>query len=73
MSKPLPIPEMVRDVIEVPVSLKAGDNISTDDIIPASATFSAMRSNIPMVAEIVFSRYDKDFVQRAKDAKTALS
>ena len=70
--KPLPIPEMVRDVIEVPVSLKAGDNISTDDIIPASATFSAMRSNIPMVAEIVFSRYDKDFVQRAKDAKNSV-
>ena len=70
--KPLPIPEMVTETIDVPVTLKAGDNISTDDIIPASATFSAMRSNIPMVAEIVFSRYDKEFVQRAKDAKNSI-
>lgn len=66
--KPLPIPEMITETIKAPVSLKTIDNISTDDIIPASATFSAMRSNIPMVAGIVFSRYDEGFVKRAKAA-----
>lgn len=66
--KPLPIPEMITKTVKAPVSLKTIDNISTDDIIPASATFSAMRSNIPMVAEIVFSRYDEGFVKRAKEA-----
>lgn len=65
--KPLPIPEKIGNILEAPVSLKTIDNISTDDITPASANFSAMRSNIPMMSEFAFSRYDKDFVKRAKE------
>jgi aconitate hydratase len=65
--KPLPVPEIIGEVLSAPVSLKTIDNISTDDIIPASANFSAMRSNIPMIAEITFSRYDEGFVKRAKE------
>lgn len=65
--KPLPIPEQIGQTLEAPISLKTIDNISTDDITPASANFSAMRSNIPMISEFAFSRYDKDFVARAKE------
>jgi aconitate hydratase len=65
--KPLPIPEQIGQTLEAPISLKTIDNISTDDITPASANFSAMRSNIPMISEFAFSRYDKDFVTRAKE------
>jgi len=65
--KPLPIPEPIESTLSAPISLKTGDNITTDDIIPANANFSAMRSNIPLISEYTFSRYDKDFVARAKE------
>lgn len=32
--QPLPVPEAPEDHLEAPVSLKAGDNVSTDDITP---------------------------------------
>ena len=67
--KPLPINTPLPEVIDARVSLKTGDNISTDDITPAGAQFSSMRSNIPLIAEYAFSRYDPDFVKRAKELK----
>ena len=62
---PLATPPGAR--LSARVSLKAGDNISTDDITPAGAEFSSMRSNIPLIAQYAYSRYDPGFVQRAKD------
>lgn len=49
-----------------PVSLKGGDNISTDDITPASAEFSSMRSNIPLLSGYCYHRYAPDFAARAE-------
>ena len=62
----LPIPEEPADHLEAPVSLKGGDNISTDDITPASAEFSSMRSNIPLMSQFCYHRYAPDFAARAK-------
>lgn len=70
--KPLPINSAPTQELRGRVSLKAGDNISTDDITPANAQFSSMRSNIPLIAEYAYSRYDKDFVARAKEMKTSI-
>ena len=70
--KPLPINTAPTQELHGKVSLKAGDNISTDDITPANAQFSSMRSNIPLIAEYAYSRYDKDFVARAKEMKTSI-
>lgn len=70
--KPLPINTPPKEELHAKVSLKAGDNISTDDITPANAQFSSMRSNIPLIAEYAYSRYDKDFVSRAKEMKTSI-
>lgn len=70
--KPLPINTAPTQELHGKVSLKAGDNISTDDITPANAQFSSMRSNIPLIAEYAYSRYDKDFVSRAKEMKTSI-
>ncbi len=64
--KPLPLPQAPTSYLCVPVSLKGGDNISTDDITPASAEFSSMRSNIPMMSKYCYHRYDPDFSERAK-------
>ena len=63
----LPVPEPPEQNLKAEVSLKAGDNISTDDITPASAEFSSMRSNIPLMSKYCFHRYDPTFAERAKN------
>ena len=70
--KPLPVNTPPAERLCADVSLKAGDNISTDDITPANAQLSSMRSNIPLIAEYAFSRYDPDFVSRAKEMGTSI-
>lgn len=63
----LPIPEEPTQHLRVPVSLKGGDNISTDDITPASAELSSMRSNIPLMSKYCYMRYDPEFAERARE------
>ena len=63
----LPVPDVPQQYLKVPVSLKGGDNISTDDITPASAEFSSMRSNIPQMSQYCYRRYAPDFAARAKE------
>ncbi|MBF0499726.1 MAG: aconitate hydratase [Candidatus Riflebacteria bacterium] len=57
----------LQDVLEGEVLIKTGDNISTDDIIPAGNKVLPYRSNIPAISEFVFSRIDSDFSRRAKE------
>ncbi|NLC39217.1 MAG: aconitate hydratase, partial [Clostridia bacterium] len=66
--KPLPINNPPADQIQGPVVLKTGDNITTDHILPAGAKVLPLRSNIPAIAEFVFSGIDPDFAARAKAA-----
>lgn len=69
--KPLPVADPPEEELMAKVSLKARDNVSTDDITPASAEFSSMRSNMPAMAQYAFCRYDPDFAKRAqKDGKS---
>lgn len=63
---PLPIPDAPEQHLKCKVSLKTVDNITTDDITPASAEFSSMRSNIPLMSQYCYCRYDPDFAARAK-------
>lgn len=63
----LPVPDEPQQYLKVPVSLKGGDNISTDDITPASAEFSSMRSNIPLMSQYCYHRYAPDFAAHAKE------
>ncbi len=70
--KPLPVNTPPKGDITMGVSLKAGDNISTDDITPANAQFSSMRSNIPLIAEYAYSRYDPGFVGRTRELGTSI-
>ena len=64
---PLPIPDAPEQHLECKVSLKTVDNITTDDITPASAEFSSMRSNIPLMSQYCYHRYDPAFAARAKE------
>ncbi|HPA44247.1 MAG TPA: aconitate hydratase [bacterium] len=66
--KTVPVKEPLKDVVEAPVLLKTGDNITTDDIMPAGAQALPFRSNIPELAKFVYSRYDETFSDRARQA-----
>ena len=65
--QPLPVPEPPAQHMRVPISLKAADNVTTDDITPASAEFSSMRSNIPLMSQYCYHRYDPTFAARARE------
>ena len=64
--KPLPIKGELEESIKARIILKTGDNITTDDIMPAGAKILSLRSNIPAISEYVFSRIDTTFPVRAK-------
>jgi len=66
--KPCPSPVPIADTVSLPVLLKTGDNISTDDIMPAGAKVLPLRSNIPEISKFVFTRLDPDFWKRAQEA-----
>ncbi|SEL84154.1 aconitate hydratase [Halomonas daqiaonensis] len=65
--KSLPEFEPVPAEFSGPVLLKLGDDVSTDEIMPAGAEVLPLRSNIPAIAEYVFHAVDKKFTQRAKE------
>lgn len=66
----LPDLDPLPDVVEAPVLLKVGDNISTDDISPAGARALPYRSNIPKLAEFCFTRIDDSYTEHARSADT---
>jgi aconitate hydratase len=53
------------DRLEAPVVLKVGDDVSTDEILPAGARVLPYRSNIPELAEFTFAQLDEQYVERA--------
>ncbi|MGB5106234.1 MAG: aconitate hydratase, partial [Candidatus Zixiibacteriota bacterium] len=63
--KSLPIFPEMADVIEGPVLIKLGDNISTDTISPAGAKVLPFRSNIPAIAKFSFVQVDETYPDRA--------
>ena len=66
--QPLPRMDPLPADVEGVVLLKVGDNISTDDIMPAGAAILPLRSNVPAISEFVFTRVDPSFAGRAKNA-----
>ena len=64
--KPLPLRGSLEDSIEGSVILKVGDNITTDDILPAGAKILPLRSNIPAISDYLFERIDAHFAERTK-------
>jgi len=64
--KSLPLRDQLEDSMEGPVILKVGDNITTDDILPAGARVLPLRSNIPAISEHLFERIDRTFARRTK-------
>ena len=61
----LPSMDRLPDRLEMPILLKVGDNISTDEIMPAGARVLPYRSNIPKISEFVFENIDPTYDRRA--------
>jgi aconitate hydratase len=70
--KPLPLSAPLAEKVEADVVTKLGDNITTDDIIPAGSIFSSLRSNVPEISKITFGRIDPTFVERAKKLEKSI-
>lgn len=64
--KSYPETHPLTDSIKASCSLKVGDNITTDHIMPAGAKILPLRSNIPKISEHCFTVCDKEFPTRAK-------
>ena len=54
---------------KVPVLLKMGDNISTDEILKAGAEVLPLRSNLPEISKYSFIVIDDTFYDRALESK----
>jgi aconitate hydratase len=63
--KPLPKFKPIPDRFTGEVLLKAGDNVSTDDILPGGSEVMSLRSNIPEISKHVFRYVDSSFAERA--------
>lgn len=63
--KSLPIFPEMQDLIDGPVLIKLGDNVSTDTISPAGAKVLPYRSNIPAIANFSFVQVDEGYAARA--------
>jgi aconitate hydratase len=66
---PLEALEALPDELSCTVILKAGDNISTDHIMPAGAKVLPFRSNIPKISEFVYEKVDPEFHKHALELK----
>jgi aconitate hydratase len=64
----LPKNSKLPEVIEGKVTIKVGNKITTDDIIPAGSRMK-YRSNIPKYSEFVFENVDAAFAGRAREIK----
>ncbi len=56
----------LSDSLDIKCSLKVGDNITTDHIMPAGAKILPLRSNIPAISQHCFTVCDEKFPERAK-------
>ncbi len=63
----VPLPELdpLPDALRLPVLLKVGDDISTDEILPAGSRILPYRSNIPKISEFTFEVVDPTYAARA--------
>lgn len=67
--KPFPRNTALPEKVEVKVVLHAGDNITTDDIMPSDSRLLPYRSNIPHLSNYCFEKIDAGFSARCKEAE----
>lgn len=70
--KPFPVSHALPDHIAAVCSLKVGDNITTDHIMPAGSKILPLRSNIPEISKHCFAVCDETFHDRALKLGTSI-
>lgn len=70
--KPCPSGAAMPESLEAEVLLVTGDNITTDDIMPAGSKILPLRSNIPEISKHVFESVDPEFYSRAMASKAGV-
>ena len=70
--KPFPRNVELTDTIRAKVTLHAGDNITTDDIMPSDSRLLPYRSNIPHLSNYCFEKIDSEFSERCQEAKSCV-
>lgn len=70
--QPLPLAPPLDNTLSLPIILKLGDNVTTDDIMPAGAKVLPLRSNIPAISDYVFHKVDAQFATKAKMLKQSI-
>jgi aconitate hydratase len=64
---PMPDLEELPETLKLPVLLRVGDDISTDEILPAGSKVLPYRSNLPKLSEFVFHALAPEYVSRAHE------
>jgi len=64
----VPFPQLspLPDTWRGEVWLMAGDNVTTDDILPAGSQILPLRSNLPAISQYAFTRLDPEFPRRVQ-------
>jgi aconitate hydratase len=57
----------IDDELTLPVLLKLGDNVSTDEIVPAGVAGLSLYSSVPGMTSIAFKPIDESYVDRARE------
>ena len=70
--KKFPKTEPLENELKAQISLKVGDNITTDHIMPAGAKILPYRSNIPYLSKFCFAVCDEEFSERAKKMEKSI-
>ncbi len=65
----IPEIEPIKNEFEVPILLKMGDNISTDEILAGGSRVLPYRSNLQQIATFSFEIVDESYYDRAMEIK----
>ncbi len=66
--KPFPRNTALPDTLTAEITLVAGNNITTDDIMPSDSRLLPYRSNVPYLSNYCFEKIDPQFAERCKKA-----
>ena len=66
--KPFPRNTALPGTLQATITLVAGDNITTDDIMPSDSRLLPYRSNVPFLADYCFEKIDPLFPGKCKKA-----
>lgn len=67
----LPTFDPLSDSFSLPILLKMGNDVSTDEILPAGARVLPYRSNIQKIDDFSFQRIDPTYLERARAVRSS--